>query len=293
MKEEKTQDHLKVSMDESSLRMEEDEGDHDDVSFQDCHALLTQEDFMTFFPNHSNEQIRTIWKSYISFARFLCDSPFPELSTDPRRLQIDTEGLDTQIPYGCYHQQYHILHGGKEYLFAVGVVDILPSCLSSVYSFFDPELSKKWNLGKITALWEIEWVRRAHIHRPALKYYYLGYYIKSCPKMSYKAEYKPSSLLCPTHLEWIDFSMASHRLETISPVRNICSLAIHPRSLSTTMRPPFDINKDVLIDIDSVNLVSLDMLSDLGRNILYPLVKEFVDEIGEDMAKKCVIKLSQ
>lgn len=33
---------------------------------------------------------------------------------------------------------------------------------------------------------------------PSLRYYYMGYYIHTCPKMRYKADYTPSELLCPS-----------------------------------------------------------------------------------------------
>jgi hypothetical protein len=36
-----------------------------------------------------------------------------------------------------------------------------------------------------------------------LHYYYLGYYIHTCPKMAYKAEYAPSELLCPQRQVWV------------------------------------------------------------------------------------------
>jgi hypothetical protein len=39
--------------------------------------------------------------------------------------------------------------------------------------------------------------------RPQLKYYYLGFYIHSCPKMRYKGEYEPSALLCPVTHRWV------------------------------------------------------------------------------------------
>ena len=39
-------------------------------------------------------------------------------------------------------------------------MDILPSCLSSVYCFYDPDF-RQLSLGKLTALWEIHWVREA------------------------------------------------------------------------------------------------------------------------------------
>lgn len=91
-------------------------------------------------------------------------------------------GADLRFGYGAFHQLYRI--DGK--LVAVGVVDILPNCLSSVYVFYDPELSRTLELGKLTALWEIAWVQRAMAVSPRLKHYYLGYYIRSCPKMRYK-----------------------------------------------------------------------------------------------------------
>lgn len=36
---------------------------------------------------------------------------------------------------GSYHQQYWL----DDRLIAVGVIDLLPSCVSSVYFFYDPE----------------------------------------------------------------------------------------------------------------------------------------------------------
>lgn len=65
---------------------------------------------------------------------------------------------------------------------AVGVVDVLPQCLSSVYLFWDPDLAPL-SLGKLSALKEIEWVRAAQRACPSLHYYYLGFYIHNCAKV--------------------------------------------------------------------------------------------------------------
>lgn len=46
----------------------------------------------------------------------------------------------------------------------VGVVDVLPRCLSSVYCFYDPAF-RHLSLGKLTALWEIHWVTQARRFR--------------------------------------------------------------------------------------------------------------------------------
>jgi arginine-tRNA-protein transferase len=81
--------------------------------------------------------------------------------------------------YGTVHQHYRI--DGK--LIAVGIVDILPNGLSSVYAFYDPSQHIS-AFGKYMSLKEIECASPS--------YCYLGYYIEGCPKMRYKAEYKPS-----------------------------------------------------------------------------------------------------
>ncbi|KAG8068476.1 hypothetical protein GUJ93_ZPchr0005g15694 [Zizania palustris] len=83
-----------------------------------------------------------------SYRRFLVDTPI--VFVPPRR------GDNTVPPcgFGSFHQQYRI--DGK--LVAVGVVDILPKCLSSKYLFWDPAFAFL-SLGKYTALKEIDWSR--------------------------------------------------------------------------------------------------------------------------------------
>jgi arginine-tRNA-protein transferase len=115
----------------------------------------------------------------------------------------DTEGQqltghhEPALICGTYHQLYR-LDGA---LIAVGVIDITPSVISSVYCFYDPGLTHL-SLGKFCALAEISWCLRARAFLPQMKYYYMGYYIHSCTKMRYKGEYKPSELLCPSTFDW-------------------------------------------------------------------------------------------
>uniref|UniRef100_A0A0E0PN80 Arginyl-tRNA--protein transferase n=2 Tax=Oryza TaxID=4527 RepID=A0A0E0PN80_ORYRU len=137
-----------------------------------------------------------------SYKRFLVDTPI--VFVPPR------SGDNTVPPcgFGSFHQQYRI--DGK--LVAVGVVDILPKCLSSKYLFWDPDFAFL-SLGKYTALKEIDWVKTTQEHCPNLQYYYLGYYIHSCNKMRYKAAYRPSELLCPVRFEWVCYDSAKRLLD--------------------------------------------------------------------------------
>ena len=62
------------------------------------------------------------------------------------------------------------------------MIDLIPDGLSSVYLYYDPD-EHHLALGKYTALKEIEFCQQH-----GLKYYYMGYYIHSCPKMRYKGD---------------------------------------------------------------------------------------------------------
>ena len=91
--------------------------------------------------------------------------------------------------YGSFHQQYLI--DGK--IVAVGVIDILPSCVSSVYLYYDPDYFFL-SLGTYTAVRELAFTQYIHTLEPSVEYYYMGYYIHSCPKMRYKVRIHGSIL---------------------------------------------------------------------------------------------------
>lgn len=77
----------------------------------------------------------------------------------------------------------------QQRLVAVAVTDVLSHGLSSVYTFFDPELANL-SLGRYALLWQI-----AETRRRGLPWLFLGYWIGHCQKMAYKQEYRPIELL--------------------------------------------------------------------------------------------------
>ncbi len=68
----------------------------------------------------------------------------------------------------------------------VSVIDLLSDGLSSVYTFFEPDLPQA-RFGVYNVLWQIELCRKLE-----LEYVYLGYWIEQCRKMSYKTQYRPA-----------------------------------------------------------------------------------------------------
>ncbi len=73
----------------------------------------------------------------------------------------------------------------RDRLVAVAVTDLLPQSLSAVYTFFDPDLSAR-ALGTYAVLSQVAQARRL-----GLNHLYLGYWIESCGKMSYKDRFRP------------------------------------------------------------------------------------------------------
>jgi arginine-tRNA-protein transferase len=74
-------------------------------------------------------------------------------------------------------------------LIGVSIADRVPDGLSSVYMFFDPAFAER-SLGTFSVVWELE-----HCRREQLAYYYLGFFVSGCDKMSYKARFAPNEIL--------------------------------------------------------------------------------------------------
>ena len=93
--------------------------------------------------------------------------------------------------YGCYNLIHRI--DGK--IVAVGIIDILPTTLSSVYLYYDTDY-KFLDLGVLTAILEIEYARSFHnLIDNNFKYYTMGFYSENVQKLRYKGFYEPTQLL--------------------------------------------------------------------------------------------------
>ncbi|KAG0369224.1 arginine-tRNA-protein transferase [Gamsiella multidivaricata] len=137
-----------------------------------------------------------------NFKNFLVQSPLTATKA--------SDSTEEDPGFGSFHQCYYL----DEKLIAVSVIDILPSCVSAVYFFYDPDYSVL-SLGKYSAQREIALVQ-ALSAKPGyenLKYYYMGFYIFTCPKMTYKGHFHPSYLLDPETYNWVDFKKCQEILK--------------------------------------------------------------------------------
>jgi arginine-tRNA-protein transferase len=117
------------------------------------------------------------------FKNFLCHSPLP-------RSKQTFDGRERRL--GSYHQCYRL--DGK--LIAVGVLDLLPQCVSAVYFMYDESVHQH-GFGKLGALREI-----ALAKEEGYRWWYAGFYIHSCVKMRYKGDYSPQYVLDPESYNW-------------------------------------------------------------------------------------------
>ncbi|KAK6504746.1 Arginyl-tRNA--protein transferase 1 [Arthrobotrys musiformis] len=147
---------------------------------------FTEEKFNLF--KHYQKKIHNDDATESSFTRFLCVNPFkPAYSVDEKGRKI-----------GAYHQCYYL--DGR--LIAMAVLDLLPDCISGVYFMYHTDFSQ-YALGKLSAVRET-----ALAEEGGYEYYYMGYYIHSCPKMRYKCEYQPAEILDPECYDWHPFDDA-------------------------------------------------------------------------------------
>ena len=177
------------------------------------------------------------------FKRFLCNSP----------LQMDRSGP----PHGSYHYQYCI--DGN--IMAVGVLDILPHCVSSVYLYYDPKYTFL-SPGTLTSLLEITLVRKLAKTYPAINEYYLGFYIHNCVKMKYKGRYAPSALLCPETYTW-------HPLPS-------CIDLLDKSAYSRLDPDPNRVDKDLVVDMTQLGVLYCRQATS------YAFYQSILEDDGED-----------
>uniref|UniRef100_A0A6E8W067 Arginyl-tRNA--protein transferase 1 n=1 Tax=Anopheles coluzzii TaxID=1518534 RepID=A0A6E8W067_ANOCL len=183
--------------------------------------------------------------------------------------------------FGTFHQQYWL----DDRLIAVGVIDVLPNCVSSVYFFYDPEY-KFLSLGTYGSLRELAYTRSLYKEYPSISNYYMGFYIHSCPKMRYKSNLQPSYLLCPEAYTWhlLDRTVVA-KLDASKYSR----LNDDPTAQDTNKATEQDVNDVLLIFGRSCMTYTqyLVIYTVVGKEL--PILFEYARLVGKSCAKKMML----
>lgn len=116
----------------------------------------------------------------------------------------------------------------------MAVLDLLPHAVSGVYFIYHKDF-EHFSFGKLSALREA-----ALALENDYKYYYMGYYIHSCKKMRYKADFKPQHVLDLHDLNW---QPLNDQLRTLMETKSYASLSkerAHEALTGTQQRDSYD-----------------------------------------------------
>ncbi|KAJ5773007.1 Arginine-tRNA-protein transferase C-terminal [Penicillium paradoxum] len=186
------------------------------------------------------------WKPK-DFQRFLCTG----IKRSPNPLAANNA---SEKKVGSWHQCYRL--DGE--LIAVAVLDLVPSGVSSVYVFYDPAY-EQWEIGKLSAMREI-----AFSVENQYPYYYMGYYIHSCQKMRYKANFRPQYILDPESGDWdpLDGELAE-KLNSRSYVSLSRDRASSPAPLVSENETNADADDVSLFEIGMPGILTLSQVEEL------------------------------
>jgi arginine-tRNA-protein transferase len=107
------------------------------------------------------------------------------------RLMAGTREEFQDFLYSSPTETIEIRYRLGDRLIGVGITDVEPKALSAVFCYFDPAESRR-SIGVFNVLTLID--EAEHRSVPCV---YLGYYVRDCPSMSYKAAYRPCEILQP------------------------------------------------------------------------------------------------
>ena len=200
------------------------------------------------------------------FEQFLVSTP----------MENEAEGSENMpCMFGTYHLQY--LLDGK--IFAVGVLDILPRGVLCEYLYYDPDY-RFIAPGVYTALQEIAFNQRLFRVNPQMQYYYMGFYVQSCPKMNYKSRYNAGYLLCPETYQYVPIGRCVPKLKA-SPYSRLAD-----ESVPNAKEGCKDDELNAIPMFSSGSMLDFAAYRRDHGEACVPLVKEYVELVGLEVAMR-------
>ncbi|CDW88491.1 arginyl-trna--protein transferase 1 [Stylonychia lemnae] len=258
-------------------------------------ALYNKECFEVY-SQYQQTVHKDIEKHPSGYKRFLCQNPLfdPKDQREnnfksPQRLD-DFDNIRTYKDEGVWPEHlggYHMVHKIDGEVFAVGVIDITPNVLSSVYLYYNPKF-EFLSPGVFTAVREIEYVQRImEVFDPEFKYYYMGYYFQDCQKSVYKANYKPSQVLCPLTQNYVYLTDEIKSRITAQKLPLLCDDLPKIKELSLTDTQATTLAQNIKFIYQEQETLSISDLSIRYQPIILKLLVNLYQNIGLDLMMTC------
>lgn len=131
--------------------------------------------------------------------------------------------------------------------------------------------------------------------------------------MRYKADYKPTQILCPKYYNWVDATIAISKLQTT--LHHVCPLAepllesrgeendsdgvVSRNAKNMVKRNVLSTKEDIekalnvlQMDVGADMNVTIEMIQPNGVEVVKPILTDFVTEFSPALSKECILKLN-
>lgn len=149
----------------------------------------------------------------------------------------------TERGFGTFHRCYR--RKDTRELIAFTLIDVVPGGLNSQYFVWSQQW-RQFSLGIFSVLDEIQMIeRRRRSHEMIQPYLYIGIYVETCSKMSYKRQFRPSELRTPSG--WVPTETALDMVEGVAERRTPWLYSV----LERDHIPLEEICDDLLVRLDA------------------------------------------
>ena len=180
---------------------------------------------------------------------------------------------------GTYHMRYYL--DGE--LIMISVLDILPHYLVSIYFIYDPDI-RFLQPGIYTCLREMELILKLQAAYPELVYYNLGFFSESCPKISYKKQFKPTEILCPVTNTYVPLSKVIPMLKETK----YCRFADDDMP-DTADEGELNVDSVIVFDVTSMSWQYYKDLPETVKPGFKSLLQHYMKGAGHDILTKMLI----
>ena len=153
---------------------------------------------MQIMPTHQASQIHyELYERYIN-----------ERHADGDMYPPSLDQFEKFLVHSCT-ESFFIELWKDDQLICVSTSDIMDDGLSAVYTFFDPNESRR-SLGVFAILKQLEYVKTLN-----LDYLYLGYWVPHSQKMNYKSQYIPLELLLDGQWRRLNRALSAEEIQRL------------------------------------------------------------------------------